>query len=333
MVNKLLQFHFPEETQFLPYSPADIHIIWPGADAGCWQWAGGRLIQQVLHQNGFGLCLLQFDVQRPACIEVEVLKGCAYLQLTLQGNAMSYVKGLSNCGSLFELIEGSYTLLYLPQARHKFWVHKGTYCYVYMPIGTDMLRHFSETFVHLKPLFQSMQTGHTAGLVPERLRITPALHALLAGLLKSPAQPSNRYLQTTEAVTGILRLYNGQLQQKQQPGYASGPADYATELRLYIADHIFDTGALRLSNLCQFFNLEMRSLERYFSWFTPLAPTVYISRQKLQIALYLLQDTSWDIKEIAYQLGYQHPQNFSKQFRKYFGFYPVAGRHYFEPDA
>ena len=48
----------------------------------------------------------------------------------------------------------------------------------------------------------------------------------------------------------------------------------------------------------------------------------HYTRQRLQLALHLLKETSTAVSEIAYQIGYSEPTNFTSAFKKYFNVLP-----------
>lgn len=54
--------------------------------------------------------------------------------------------------------------------------------------------------------------------------------------------------------------------------------------------------------------------------------TYWKTTQRLVVAKTMIQQTSMSITEIAYNVGYSDPSNFSKAFKKHFGFTPSRFR-------
>lgn len=69
--------------------------------------------------------------------------------------------------------------------------------------------------------------------------------------------------------------------------------------------------------------LSVRMLERYFSENMRKSPKSWLAEQRQKRAMGLLHD-GCSVKEAASQLGYTYPQNFSREFKAYWGFSPSA---------
>lgn len=323
----LLTFNFPQNylVATTHQHPKDGTVLWQGAVTEYRQWPGGSMLQQSLHHNGFTFCRLHFIIEQPLAISVTAGANAVFLQFTLAGNAMSLLSGYG----LFPLVEGSYTPLYIPAGEHQYWMLPGNYSYVYMPVSQIALQHFSATHRHLQPLIQNWLQQANGGLMSERLRITPGMQQLIQNIQHLPRERSSGYLHLQNIFNGLLGLYNDQILHKTQAGYINTPEDYLAEIKMFVADNILNPQQIKVENLSTIFGIERRSIERYFSQYAFEGVNEYIFRCRMQMALYLLQDSAITVKQIAYNLGYQHPQSFSLAFNRYYGFTPVHARNYF----
>jgi AraC-like DNA-binding protein len=73
-----------------------------------------------------------------------------------------------------------------------------------------------------------------------------------------------------------------------------------------------------LAGLC---GISLRQLERNFRRAFCQSPKKWLKALRLRSAREMLQ-SGGSVKEVAFSLGYRHPQHFSRDFRKFFGVSP-----------
>jgi transcriptional regulator GlxA family with amidase domain len=78
--------------------------------------------------------------------------------------------------------------------------------------------------------------------------------------------------------------------------------------------------AAKLAKLCC---VSLRTLERHFLKNMGKSPKAWLSEQRLQRAINLLQDGS-SVKETAGLLGYKHPNHLTNRFKKHCGHCPTV---------
>ena len=78
-----------------------------------------------------------------------------------------------------------------------------------------------------------------------------------------------------------------------------------------------------LSRIC---GVSVRSLEKYFVTSEGVPPIRWLKRIGMNRAMELLQDGK-NVKETAFQLGYEDPSHFSREFKKVYGFAPKFAPH------
>ena len=76
--------------------------------------------------------------------------------------------------------------------------------------------------------------------------------------------------------------------------------------------------------LCDYLQISPATLTRMFRTHHGESPAVYHQRLKMARALELLETNRFSVKEIAYALGYKHPNDFSRAFKQFTGKSPKA---------
>jgi AraC-like DNA-binding protein len=66
-----------------------------------------------------------------------------------------------------------------------------------------------------------------------------------------------------------------------------------------------------------------RTLERYFLKQMGKSPKVWLAEQRQFQALKVIQE-GYSIKESSQLIGYEHPSQFSREFRKFWGYCPAS---------
>jgi AraC-like DNA-binding protein len=81
-----------------------------------------------------------------------------------------------------------------------------------------------------------------------------------------------------------------------------------------------------VSALCDYLQLSSATLTRLFQSHHGESPTAYYQRLKMTRAQELLDSGRFSVKEIAYALGYKHPNDFSRAFKQFTGKNPTAAK-------
>lgn len=75
--------------------------------------------------------------------------------------------------------------------------------------------------------------------------------------------------------------------------------------------------------LAQELNLSLRQLERIIKSVFGVSYSELYNKHKLALAYQLLQDMNMKVKDVSHFLGYSDEANFSRAFKKFYGFSPV----------
>lgn len=93
------------------------------------------------------------------------------------------------------------------------------------------------------------------------------------------------------------------------------------KLNLLIEENI-ENSKFSVDDICTHLGLNRSQLHRFIKDQTQLSTSLYIRKIKLQKAKELLATTQLRISEIAYSIGIDSPQSFSKYFTEEFGISP-----------
>ena len=81
-----------------------------------------------------------------------------------------------------------------------------------------------------------------------------------------------------------------------------------------------------ISALCEYLQVSPATLTRMFQSQHGESPATYHQRLKMARAQELLETGRFSVKEIAYALGYKHPNDFSRAFKQFIGKSPKSCR-------
>lgn len=93
--------------------------------------------------------------------------------------------------------------------------------------------------------------------------------------------------------------------------------DILYDVKQYIDQHFLDPTSLE--SLSRHFGLNEFKLKHGFKSLFDTSPIKYLHYKRLTFSLFLLRETDKTIKEIAHEIGYSHPSNFTTAFMKMFG--------------
>jgi AraC-like DNA-binding protein len=81
--------------------------------------------------------------------------------------------------------------------------------------------------------------------------------------------------------------------------------------------------SIRIEELAEIANMSVSSLHRHFKEVTAMSPIQFQKQLRLQEARRLLLTESTDATDVAYQVGYESPSQFSREYSRMFGFPPI----------
>ncbi|MBD1379894.1 AraC family transcriptional regulator [Metabacillus arenae] len=91
-----------------------------------------------------------------------------------------------------------------------------------------------------------------------------------------------------------------------------------------VIEHIINNydKSFRIEELAEIANMSVSSLHRYFKEVTAMSPIQFQKQLRLQEARRLLLSESTDATDVAFQVGYESPSQFSREYSRMFGLPP-----------
>jgi len=94
----------------------------------------------------------------------------------------------------------------------------------------------------------------------------------------------------------------------------------------HIRQHVYDNDLTKINYLSSKFNMSQSSISTYFKRKTGESIHQYVTKYKMKLVEYRLQNSEFTIAEIANQLGYTDESHLTKTFKKYFNMSPKQYR-------
>jgi AraC-like DNA-binding protein len=142
------------------------------------------------------------------------------------------------------------------------------------------------------------------------------LHDLCRREVLRLAGPDAGYLE------GCRILFETTLQRAVGAPRATGQpsADLITLARAWIDAHLDSREPV--ARLCDYLDVSQPTLYRIFASQTGVGPLAYVHQARMARARVLLAGDARSVKEVAHTLGYEHANDFSRAYKRYFGSSP-----------
>ena len=145
----------------------------------------------------------------------------------------------------------------------------------------------------------------------------PALHVIAglhAGCIREVAIPSELAFLAIQKARLDLDI---RLVKTLNPG---GPANSKYRVNLAIQYLRHNPAELEpVKRLCEYLQISPATLQNLFQEHCGQSPQAYALSERLNLAKRRVEAGGESIKEIAYALGYRHPNDFSRAFKRFFG--------------
>lgn len=215
-------------------------------------------------------------------------------------------------GREYPLQQGS-TFIRFPNIKHSTYVNEESdYLECYLEIGPRMFQALDElNMLAISPPVHKIDLGENMQL-PERI--------WQLGWLLTYASDD----QIPDAVAEMIDLF-GKIKKL---SYAMEPDKKYNKLIELACRELSQnfTKPFSLQKFCRRHSIGYENFRKLFRAHTGMAPWDYRIRCKMKNSVELLRNEELNLKEIAEQLGYRSPYEFSAQFKKKFGISPGAYR-------
>ena len=241
------------------------------------------------------------------------------LAITLGLAGESHFRG--RCGTELPFRSGQTTIssfLHCHGERH--YRHDHSVRQIRLLIGERMLRHYLPDEHDLRKLLDSRTGVRQLAHRPT----TPACLAHANALLWQASEPSPDILQTHIHVLGLLAEQLRHLdlsQEKRMPRLCQRDADKLDQARRLLEMH--DGHYMGICDLAATVGLSESKLRAGFRHRFRQSPLRLQLELRMRKAWALLE-TGRQVAEVAYEVGYEHPSNFSAAFARFYGRAPKS---------
>lgn len=231
---------------------------------------------------------------------------------------------IDNCLKIYLLTAGE---LYLYTDHEKFLLEKDKlyfingsklkYQYCDRPFSTDWLHFIPEDTVIRQMLFAMPLVVEIPAELHLNCSVLKNIDSLIAGKYSSY---KDLYLSTLHMQTFLSEIIIYLLEQYCFDDIKHTNIEKIEPAIRYINNHF--TEEIRLKDLAQKCHISANYFYKLFINAFQTTPVNYISLIRMNTALQLLVNNEYNIKEIAYRVGFNDDAYFSRVFKKYYGITP-----------
>jgi len=230
------------------------------------------------------------------------------------------------------------------ELEHHLDVDKGLAYLIYNPDGTNICNVEQESELNVlsvsldKEFFadaigvntpwaervhKNLEQGRTFSGANHSIRFDARMQQLITGIqdYNSNTPLSNMIFQAQ--VMELVGLHLGQIESPHFSEEVSrADSEKLYNLKAYLDIHFLSV--LSLSSLSRMFFINEFKVKKGFKIMFGVSVFAYLRKLRMEHAMFLLQEGKLNIDEIAYLLGYEHPQHFSSAFKKFSGLNPSS---------
>jgi len=90
----------------------------------------------------------------------------------------------------------------------------------------------------------------------------------------------------------------------------------------YMVEQNIGNGEFNINVLCEEMGISRVHLHRRFKGLTGITAKDYLTETRLKAAAALLEENRYTVSEVAYQVGFNTPSNFTTSFKSFYGISP-----------
>jgi AraC-like DNA-binding protein len=220
--------------------------------------------------------------------------------------------------------DGQHTISYTPQFDGYYTMESPAIRNFGVVLAEDF---FSRLLVDdqacLRGFWDKVQAGKLADITPSAMAITPGQLALIRQMEHCAYRGHMKQLFYEAKIIELFLLQAEQAEKLtgiKPPSVQAKDRDKLYEARDFIREHMLQP--LSLLQIARSCGLNDFKLKKGFKEVFGMTVFEYITELKMNYGKQMLTDTSCPVYEVAYMLGYTDPHNFSRAFRKHFGYLP-----------
>lgn len=194
-------------------------------------------------------------------------------------------------------------------------------------VSKDYFHQLAESSEILQEFILKVDQEKPASLFPEGLPITPQMMSILLDIKKCTLDGFYRdYFMKSKILSLILLIFEFAKNAKKKTAVKNKITITTSEIHILSDVKEFIEGNLKsfytIEQLSLQFGINEFKLKKGFKELFGDGVFHYASKLRMKEALYLLKNSDFSIKEIAYHLGYASPSSFSVAFKNEVGFGP-----------
>lgn len=222
-----------------------------------------------------------------------------------------------------------HNIRYIPSAEHEYEMKPDVdYVYFLMVLSKDYYFKLISRHSSLHDEFvQEIDKGGFASFAPQDLIVTPEMMKIINELKDGQKTGELRRLHTEAKIMELLIYQLEQLNAGEEQGRSLRPADIEKleQVRALLEKNFIHPPSQK--ELATTVAMNESKLRREFKEYFATTIYDYIVRLRMEFARKLLLEQKKSIQETAELTGFNHQNNFSSAFKKYFGISPSEIRY------
>src|SRR5690606_607041 len=246
---------------------------------------GSYILQQFYRGGGLHMEQITLSLQQYTLLSPNVPYAFPGFQYSLQGRVIAGLPPMP-------LVAGSYTLQYIPAGGYPLLAPPGRHRFFFLS-AENILELLQVQHPPVQQLLAHANANSAQAYLAERLPITSALLQELDELLALPAANGHTPIQMAQRVHELMSLYHFQKLAPEPPG-----SQLVAEASCVIAGNTCLKERELLQLIRQHLGLMQGALNYYWKQQCSYSIGKYITRLRMEYALYLLCTTKYDIDNI-----------------------------------
>jgi AraC-like DNA-binding protein len=291
------------------------------------QWGENHenyILQQVYANGGILLTYLTICVLQNCILAIRAAESINALQYTIQGHTFAHLRGYGPV----PLLEGTYTLQYIPMGQHKVLFTPGVYHYLYILQGPN-LGLFTDRHPNIDLLIRHLENLHEEGELAIRLPINKRGYEIINRIQNLSKYDDELGFSMSALVIKLMRNFYRQLQSNTTDILPTAE-ELPAYVNYFIANRIHDPVPDLMNQIKRRFFIESTTLRNSWGIFgnkshlgtSIIAPRAILNSIRLKLALFLLVHERGSVSQVSETLQYKSQYHFSDNFRENFGFPP-----------
>jgi len=292
-------------------------LIRPGAVAQYAEGPFGSLLQQHILTSDFSIHWNHYYIKQPIAFNYVFERPAVQVRMMLKGQERLHVPGVGD----IDIGERQFYIIYAPGNTTPFTVSCDTESLSFtLELPISVVADLKESFPVLQDFIRQASRAVPSALFAQPGWITIEIEDLVAELLKSNLEVTLKNMRYGFIVRDLLiklflqKIYTGRLPITEEEFNSVQKARSIIESNVNSTPPTFQLAALA--------GIPEERLKAVFAEVVGMSIPAFIIAARLRYARHLLQYTDIPAKQISKTSGYTNQGNFSRAFKKVFGYTP-----------